>query len=419
MRHGCPEQDSSSAARGTLTGATSDARVFRAVDPANADQTARPHDDTWSVPLQRRSCVTWLLLIITVFAGVVVKSDPSAAANAVVAVSITEKGFSPAVVVVPAGTVVRWQNNGMLSHSLGGQVRSPGELQPGGTYQRRFTALGQYSYVDGRHPDNSGTVVVTAGSSRPPHAHGNATYHYSATLKLFVSDEWTYYDSEWDSTTGPCNAQVGSGERLIHLDVHFPNVTYLRNQSIGVEGLEAERSARGRFGDSGETIKSQVAGESSPELTCPNGITERMANQPASCQASFTGKPVLLTLGWGPLATENRFLFTNQGPEIKPACHASQIVGALVLVGVGKPLLPLNLVGDRVNYDEGQTNALTSSELRSMRAGRAFTTSRRVDLNFTTPCCEGFNPNPGGVWARIANIHRYVASMTISFTPRS
>ncbi len=82
-------------------------------------------------------------------------------------------------------------------------------------------------------------------------------------------------------------------------------------------------------------------------------------------------------------------------------------------------MLPLNLVGYRVNYDEGQTNALTSSELRSLRAGRAFTTSRRVDLNFTTPCCEGFNPNAGGILARIANIHRYVASMTISFTPHS
>ncbi len=232
------------------------------------------------------------------------KSDPSAAANAVVNVSITEQGFSPAVVVVPAGTVVRWQNNGTLVHSLSGQVGASGELQPGGSYQRRFTAPGQYSYVDGRNPDSSGTVVVTAGSSRLPLAHGNVTYHYSANLKLFVSDEWTYYDPEWGSTTGPCNAQVGSGERLVHLSVHFPDVTYARNSSIGLEGLEADTSAHGRFGDSGETVKSQIAGEASPEVTCPNGATERAANQPASCQASFTGKPVLLTLGWGPNATE-------------------------------------------------------------------------------------------------------------------
>ncbi len=303
-----------------------------------------------------------------------------------------------------------------------GQPRRAGpylrRTSPGATYQRRFAAPGQYAYADGRSPEDTGTVVVTAGPGRPAGVHGDVTHHYSVDLKLFVSDEWTYYDSEWDSTTGPCNGQVGSGERLIHLNVHYPDVTYVRDASIGLEGLEADRSAPGRFGDSGETIKSEIAGEGSPEVACPDGSTERAANQPASCQASFTGKPVLLTLGWGPSATENRFLFDNDGPEIKPSCEGSQIVGALVLVGVGKPVLPLNLVGYRVSYDEGQTNALTASELRSMRAGRAFTTSRRVDLNFTTPCCEGYNPNPGGILTRIGNIHRYIASLTIRFTPR-
>jgi plastocyanin len=153
--------------------------------------------------------VIWVALIVAVCPGGVAIGDPSAAANAPLIVSITEQGFSPAVVVVPTGTVVQWHNNGTLPHSLSGQVRSPGELQPGETYLRRFAAPGQYSYLDGRHPDSSGTVVVTAGSSRPSssrpsRANGNATYRYSANLKLSVSDQWTYYDGEWDSTTGPC-----------------------------------------------------------------------------------------------------------------------------------------------------------------------------------------------------------------------
>jgi len=396
-----------------------DARVWGAVDSAGADRAARSRGDGPPVALRRGLCARCVVLIFTVFAGVVAFSGASAAAGAAADVSITEQGFSPAVAVVPTGAVVQWQNNGTFPHSLSGQVRSPSELQPGETHQRRFTVPGQYTYLDGRNPDSTGTVVVTAGSTRPALTHGNAIHHYSVSLKLFVSDEWTYYDAEWGSMTGPCNAQIGSGERLIHLSVDFPDVTYARNSSIGLEGLEADTSAHGRFADSGETIKSQIAGEASPEVTCLNGATERAANQSASCQASFTGKPVLLTLGWGPRTTEDRLLFNNEGPEIKPACDASQIVGALVLVGVGKPVLPLNLVGYRVSYDEGQTNALTPSELRSLRAGRAFTTSRRVDLSFTTPCCEGFNPNPGGVLARIGNIHRYIASMTISFTPRS
>ena len=357
-------------------------------------------------------------MIVAAFAGVAVKSDAAAAASAVVTVSVTEQGFSPAVVVVPTGTVVRWQNEGTLAHSLSGQVRSPSDLQPGETYQRRFTTPGEYSYLDGRQRDSAGTVVVIAGSSRPPRAHGNATYHYSASLKLSVDDQWTYYDPQWGSTTGPCDAQTGSGERLIHLDVHFPNVTYERVSSIGVEALTSP-PVPGRFGDSGETIKSQIAGNSSPVVTCPDGSTERTANQPANCYRSFTGKRVLLSLSWNPTATKNRFLISNFGPVITPGSCGSQIVGALVLVGVKKPVLPLNLVGYRVNYDEALTNAATLAEVDAMRAGRAFTVNRRVDLNFTTPCCEGFNnPGAGGIWARTANIHRYIASLTISFKPR-
>src|ERR1035437_4086919 len=155
----------------------------------------------------------WVVLIVAAVAGVAVKSDAAAAASAVVRVSITEQGFSPAVVVIPTGTVVQWRNNGTLAHSISGQGRSPSDLQPGETYQRRFTTPGEYSYLDGRQRDSAGTVVVIAGSSRRPHAHGNATYHYSARLKLSVDDQWAYYDPQWGSPTGPCNHQVRSGER--------------------------------------------------------------------------------------------------------------------------------------------------------------------------------------------------------------
>jgi plastocyanin len=386
------------------------------VDAAGPDQAASAAGGASPVCLRRRLRVVWVVLIVAAFAGVAVKSDAAAAASAVVRVSITEQGFSPAVVVVPTGTVVQWQNNGSLAHSLSGQVRSPSDLQPGETYQRRFTTPGEYSYLDGRHPDSGGTVVVVAGSSRPPHAHGNATYHYSARLKLSVDDQWTYYDSEWDSKSGPCDAQIGSGERLIHLNVQFPNVTYVRLASIGVEALTSPE-VRGRFGDSGETIKSQIAGNSSPDVTCPDGSTGPTANQPANCYRSFTGKSVRLNLSWGPSVTKNRFLFSNFGPAIQPGSCGSNIIGALVLVGVKGFVLPLNLVGNQVNYDEGQTNSATFAGVQAIRAGRAFTVNRRVDLNFTTPCCEGWAPT-GGNWARTANIHRYIASLTISFKPR-
>jgi plastocyanin len=132
----------------------------------------------------------WVVLIVASLVGAGL-SNPAAGASAVVNVSITEQGFSPTVVVVLTGTVVRWHNNGTLAHSLSGQVRSPGDLQPGQSYQRRFTTPGEYRYIDGRHPDSAGTVVVIAGSGRAPRAHGNAMHRYSATFKLSVDDQWT------------------------------------------------------------------------------------------------------------------------------------------------------------------------------------------------------------------------------------
>jgi len=364
-------------------------------------------------------CVSVVLATASSLLTGVTRAEPAVAATPAVAkVSITEEGFTPAVVVVVVGTTVRWKNNGTQPHSLAGQVDSPTTLTPGASYQRRFTTPGEYNYHDGLHSDSTGTVVVIiGGSTRPARAHGNATYHYSATLSLVVDDAWTYYDSEWDSTTGICDAQVGSGVRIEHLTVRFPNVTYSRLQSPRIEGLFAD-DVRGTFGKTTESIESLISGPDSPIVECPGGGTFRQATQPADCHHTFTGKPVVLSLSWSPTATSNTFLITNSGPQLPPGSCGSQIVGALVLVGVGKPVLPLNLVGYRINYDEAETSAATTAEVSAMRAGRAFTVSRSVELDFTTTCCEGFNPGEGGIWARTRNIHSYKASLTIRFTPR-
>ena len=371
-----------------------------------------------SICAARWLCMSLAFAIVAPFANAVMQAGASAAAKAAVAkVSITEQGFSPAVAVVVIGTSVVWTNKGTEPHSLTGQIHSPGVLQPGGSYEREFTTTGEYHYLDGLHNDSTGTVVViAAGSGDLPPAHGNATHHYGATLTLAVHDAWTYYDSEWDSTTGTCDAQVGSGDRVVNLVVRFPNVTYFRDASAHIEALYAD-NVRGRFGKTTESIESLISGPDSPLVVCPGGGTFPEATQPADCRRNFTGKPVVLSLAWNPKVTSDTFLITNSGPEITPGSCGSQIVGALVLVGVKKPVLPLNLVGARINYDEAQTNAATKSEVTAMRAGRPFTVSRSVQLDFTTDCCEGFNPGAGGIWARTGNIHSYSASLTIRFTP--
>ena len=259
---------------------------------------------------------------------------------------------------------------------------------------------------------------MIAGSSSPPREHGGLTTDlYSASMTLFVKESWVYYDPLFGTTTGACNAQVGSGDRVVHLDVRFPKVTYDRDPDAHLE-LLYEFHVPGHFGKTTETIHSTYAGDDTPVVHC-NGAPFHKATQKDDCARNFTGKPVTMSLSWGPTSTKNTFMAIDQGPAIKPVLCQSTIGAALGLVGVG-PLvtLPLNLGADEgVAYDSAWTDAATSSEVSALRGGGAFTVSRRIELNFTTPCCDGFDANPGGLWARIATIRRFTASLAIRFTP--
>jgi len=361
--------------------------------------------------------VTLVCVIIAPLAAAVMAGTASAApATAVAKVSITETDFSPAVAVVAVGTTVQWKNNGTGPHSLKGQVTSPAVLQPGGTYERKFTTPGEYQYFDGNHPDSMGAVLVIAGGYSPPREHGQPVTHlYRANLTLVVNESWTYYDGlGCQCTDPPCNSQTGSGERSVHLSVLFSKVTYERDPAVNAEALYDD-NVRGHFGDTTESINSLIATDSTPLVTaCGNKVSQK-----DDCHRNFTGKRVTLNLAWGPTSTKNTFLVTNSGPEITPGSCQDEIDGALVLVGVkSSVLLPLNLVGEQgVAYDSARTDGATSAEVGAMRAGRAFTVARRVVLNFTTSCCEGFNGGSGGTWANTGTVRRYTASLTIRFTP--
>ena len=205
-----------------------------------------------------------------------IETAAGAPSTAVANVSITEAGFSPAVVVVVIGTTVQWKNNGKQLHSLNGQVRSPTGLRPDQTFQRNFTTPGEYLYFDGSHPISRGTVVVVGsgspGSNRPPHA-------------------------GCDCPTPPCSSQSGSGYRVVHLDVLFPKVTYERYPSADLEGLY-EDNVPGRFGKTTETTTSEIATLDTPLVACDGGEYHK-TSQPADCDRNFTGKPVTLSLAWG------------------------------------------------------------------------------------------------------------------------
>lgn len=80
-------------------------------------------------------------------------------------VAITDTGFTPATLDVPAGTVVVWTNEGASTHtvtSLDGSFASD-ELQPGATFPFQFTKTGTFQYRD-IHTGVTGTITVVAGA---------------------------------------------------------------------------------------------------------------------------------------------------------------------------------------------------------------------------------------------------------------
>jgi plastocyanin len=367
-------------------------------------------------------CLVLIIAILSCLAVAVTGAQPSLAVTAATAhVSITDQGFSPAVAVVPIGTTVLWTNSGKLTHSLSGQVHSPGIIQPGDTYQRKFTSPGTYQYHDGTQPDSTGTVVVTVGGGNVPPAQGDATHNYKVAMNFDVTESWTYWDPAVGSQTGACNPEVGSGSRVEHLAVNFPDVTYSRYPQEHIEAFTAANDAAGKFGNFLVQIHMDYAASTEAMITCPSGETGYPPTTPDNCSQDYAGDKVLLSLEWNPKVTDNRILFNNSGPTLHlgNCADANQIEGALTLVGVKGPYpLPLNVVGNQVNYDEATTGQLLPAEVQALRAGRALTITFSETLHFTTPCCDGFG-TPEGLPAVIGAIHDFSASLTLHFTPIS
>lgn len=70
--------------------------------------------------------------------------------------------FSPQVIAVNPGDTVVWKNVGKLNHTTTGAntLWDSGNIAPGGSFSRTFTASGRYEYRCSYHPGMTGTVVV-------------------------------------------------------------------------------------------------------------------------------------------------------------------------------------------------------------------------------------------------------------------
>lgn len=72
--------------------------------------------------------------------------------------------FDPATQTAHVGDIVQWSNTGSVEHTVtfdGQPSLSDPSLQPGGTWEVKFTTAGTYQYHCSIHPNMLGTIVVS------------------------------------------------------------------------------------------------------------------------------------------------------------------------------------------------------------------------------------------------------------------
>ena len=334
-------------------------------------------------------------------------------------VSILAAGYKPAVVLIPPGGEVEWTNTDSRPHRLVGEVDSLRALAPGEKFRMTFRNFGQYDYRDAANPAMKGTVVVVLAGQAPGRVRGRAqhiVHRYKATLTLDVQDRMQFYDSAWQTLQGPCNGEVGHGERDVHLVARFRRVEYSAFPRANLEGVSSGKARAS--GSYSERTQAGVATAATPEVACPNRSLDHSPTQEASCSLRLPGSRFRFRFDWTPAGEVPGAFAWNAETQGTAGSCPPYVLGALGLVGIELDRMPLNPSGFRLDYDEGQTSPATRAELRALRSGRSFTVRRSYELHFTTDCCNGFNPGRGGVLARVGGVFDTSVKLAIRFTRR-
>jgi plastocyanin len=83
---------------------------------------------------------------------------------AVMIVATGNLTFDPAMQTAHVGDIVQWTNTGSVEHTVTFDSQSSlsdPSLQPGGTWEVKFTTAGTYQYHCSIHPNMLGTIVVS------------------------------------------------------------------------------------------------------------------------------------------------------------------------------------------------------------------------------------------------------------------
>jgi plastocyanin len=321
--------------------------------------------------------------------------------------------FTPSVVVVKPGTTLIWRNGDGQPHSFSGDVNSATIAPGASTAPRVINREGQYHYALAGNGAVKGTIIVARATRRPRAALGAATRTYRGSLTLTVNEKYTFYDNQWRSTSGACNAEVGDGSRTVQMRVSLPKVKYFRGH--GAESL-AERGASARFIRYAEQVSGKTSVSASPEVKCQDGTsTDQTADQPVNCFRDHAGRTARGTFAWAPSGTGGRFEFVSHRTAIGRC--GTGFAGILESIGVPNGSLPLNLIDRGFSYSSISTSPSNTLEVRGIRAGHHVRVVRQFNLTFTTGCCDGYQPQ-GEADTRVGTLHNVTARLVLSLRPR-
>jgi plastocyanin len=93
-------------------------------------------------------------------------TDPEAAPPESAAggeVTAVDFAFEPEATEIEAGESVTWSNDGATIHNVKGKGFFSEAIDPGASYEHRFTEPGTYEYLCNLHPDQMRGTVVVAG----------------------------------------------------------------------------------------------------------------------------------------------------------------------------------------------------------------------------------------------------------------
>jgi len=119
-----------------------------------------------------RIAVAWVLLML--MAPAPTHPQPAAAVETEVEITIDNFTFTPAVITIEPGTIVKWLNRDDIPHTVVAKSLTfkSKALDTDDSFLHKFNGVGEVDYFCSLHPHMTGKVIVRTDKSQQPPARG-------------------------------------------------------------------------------------------------------------------------------------------------------------------------------------------------------------------------------------------------------